>query len=314
MPNFVLPFSKISKKDVKKAGGKGASLGEMTRMKLPVPPGFVILANAFERFLKETDVNIEVESRLENLNYDDVNSVDRASNEIRAIISKKEVPEVIERQILSSFKKLNSKFVAVRSSATSEDSKVASWAGELESFLFVNKKNLSNLVKKCWSSMFTPRAIFYRYEKKLHKQKISVAVVIQEMVDSEVSGVTFTSHPVTRDHSQMVIEAVLGQGEAIVSGQVTPDTYVVDKEDNYIVDINVSNQSEKIIAKKNYSTKKVKINSHEGHQQKLSGEEIIKLVQICKKIEKHYKHPQDIEWARANNKFYITQSRPITTL
>ncbi|MFH1366962.1 MAG: PEP/pyruvate-binding domain-containing protein [Patescibacteria group bacterium] len=312
--NFVIPFAKISKKNVKEAGGKGASLGEMAAHGFPVPDGFVILASAFDKFLAESDLDIEIEARISNVNYKDVNSVDRASNEIRAVSAKKKMPEDLKKPILAAFKKLKSPYVAVRSSATAEDSKIASWAGELESYLFVNQPNLLAAVKKCWSSMFTPRAIFYRYEKKLHKQKVAVAVVIQKMIDSEVSGVAFTVHPVSKDKNQMVIEAVLGQGEAIVSGQVTPDTYVIDKKDNYLVDINVAEQNEKIIRKKKSGTVKIKIKGKKGHQQKLAGRQIVELAKICKLIEKHYHHPQDIEWALHKNKFYITQSRPITTL
>ncbi|MDZ7799050.1 MAG: PEP/pyruvate-binding domain-containing protein [Patescibacteria group bacterium] len=314
MPNFVLPFSKISKKDVKKAGGKGASLGEMTGIKLPVPPGFVVLANAFEKYLKDTDINVEIEAALDKVSVKDVNSVERTSSKIRDLIHDFKVSLDIKKQIEKAFDNLKSKFVAVRSSATAEDSKIASWAGELETYLFVDKKNLMDKVRTCWSSLYTPRAIFYRFEKGLHKRKVGVAVVVQDMIDSEVSGVAFTVHPVTRDKNQMVIEAVLGQGEAIVSGQVTPDTYVIDKEDDYIVDINISEQKEKIAYKKNGGTKKVKIVNKDIGKQKLSGQEIIGLSKICSQIEKHYRHPQDIEWARAKNKFYITQSRPITTL
>jgi len=314
MSDFVIPFAKISKKNVKEAGGKGASLGEMAAHGLSVPDGYVILAAAFDKFLEESDLDIEIEARLSKVNYKDVNSVDRASNEIRAVSAKKKMPADLKKPILTAFKKLNSPYVAVRSSATAEDSKVASWAGELESYLFVNQKNLLAAVKKCWSSMFTPRAIFYRYEKKLHKQKVAVAVVIQKMIDSEVSGVVFTVHPVSKDRNQMVIEAVLGQGEAIVSGQVTPDTYVIDKKDNYLVDINVAEQNEKIIRQKKSGTVKIKIKGNKGHQQKLTGRQIVELAKICKQIERHYRHPQDIEWALYKNKFYIIQSRPITTL
>jgi len=314
MTNFVYPFTKISKNEVKIAGGKGASLGEMTRIKIPVPPGFVVLTKAFEYFLEQSDVNIEIDSHFENINYQDVNSVERASAEIRAVIAGKKVPKEVTDEIISAFKKLKCKYVAVRSSATAEDSKAASWAGELESYLFVNQKNLVETVKKCWSSMYTPRAIFYRHEKKLHKKNMSVAVVVQKMVDSEVSGVAFTVHPVTKDRNQMVIEAVYGQGEAIVSGRVTPDTYIIDKKEDYILDINVSEQKKKIAFQKSGGTKEVRIKKSELGRQKLSGKKIIELSQICKKIEKHYRCPQDIEWALFKNKFYILQARPITTL
>jgi pyruvate, water dikinase len=305
-------FKNLSKSDVGIAGGKGASLGEMTRVKIPVPPGFVILASAFDRFLEETDIDSEIEAILKKVNHKDINSVDKASNEIRGLIGQVRMPKDLEKDILQNFKQLKVKFVAVRSSATAEDSKTASWAGELETYLNVMEKNLLVSVKKCWSSLFTPRAIFYRFEKKLYKQSVSVAVVVQQMVQSEISGICFTVHPVTKDRNQLVIEAGLGLGEAIVSGQVTPDTYVVHKNDFSILDINISEQKFAIIksAKGNINKNLGKA----GGKQKLTGKQIVELAKICKNIEQHYKHPQDIEWAYFGGKFYITQSRPITTL
>src|SRR3989344_5126921 len=223
MQDLILPFSKINKNSVSIAGGKGASLGEMTQAGLAVPPGFVVLAGMFDRFVQESDIIEDIQAELEKVNYKDTNSIDRASNVIRAIIRKTKVPADIQSVILNSFQELGAKFVAVRSSATAEDSKTASWAGELETYLYVTRANLVNTVKICWSSLFTPRAIFYRHEKKLLKTKVSVAVVVQKMINSEVSGIAFTVHPVTKDYNQMIIEAGFGLGEAIVSGSITPD-------------------------------------------------------------------------------------------
>ncbi|MCL5774929.1 MAG: hypothetical protein M1333_01815 [Patescibacteria group bacterium] len=311
--SYTKNFENLSKNDVAIAGGKGASLGEMTRAGLHVPPGFVVLAAAFDRFLEETDLDAEIEARLKEVNKKDLNSVDKASNEIRAIIAKTKMPKDLAQEILKDFKKLKSKFVAVRSSATSEDSKTASWAGELETYLNVTEKDVIRQVMKCWSSLFTPRAIFYRFEKKLHKTKVSVAVVVQKMVQSEISGISFTVHPVTKDPNQMVIEAGYGLGEAIVGGMVTPDTYIVHKDDFSILDINVSSQVFAIVKTPKGNVNK-KLSPSQGGKQKLSGRQIVELAQTCKAIEEHYKHPQDIEWAFEKNRFYITQSRPITTL
>ncbi|MCG2698512.1 phosphoenolpyruvate synthase, partial [Candidatus Parcubacteria bacterium] len=219
---FIKTFKQLTKKDVNIAGGKGASLGEMLNNKMPVPPGFVVLAGAFDRFLQETDLTQDIEAQLEKVNYDDVNSVDRASNVIRDLIHDAKTPEDLEKYIVGGFKKMKCKLVAVRSSATAEDSSVASWAGELESYLNTTEKTLLANVKKCWSSLFTPRAIFYREEKDLRETHVSVAVVVQEMVESEISGITFTVHPVTQDKNQLIIEAGWGLGEAIVSGSITP--------------------------------------------------------------------------------------------
>lgn len=334
---FTKTFKQLSKYDIAVAGGKGASLGEMRRIKMPVPSGFVVLAAAFNRFLAETDLAVEIAAVLKKVNYQDINSVDKASNIIRDLIHDQVMPADIKKEILVEYKKLKRKlhpphssrlpvrragllrkerefFVAVRSSATAEDSAVASWAGELETYLDTTEKNLLANVKKYWSSLYTPRAIFYRQEKKLLKTKVSVAVVVQVMIQSEVSGVAFTVHPVTRDKRQMIIEAGWGLGEAIVSGQITPDAYVIDKRDFSILDINIAKQEMMIIRKAPSGVKHVKIPKAKQEKQKLNGRQIIELAKICLAIEKHYKKPQDIEWALAKGKFYITQSRPITTL
>jgi len=327
---FIKTFKQISKSNIGIAGGKGASLGEMTNTGIPVPPGFVVVASAFDRFLEETDLGVEVEARMAKVNHKDVNSVDRASNEIRDLIGDAEMPKDIEDEILKEFNKLtlrqaqgenkfkNNFYVAVRSSATAEDSSVASWAGELETYLNVTQKNLFDSVKKCWSSLFTPRAIFYRFEKKLNKQKVSVAVVVQKMVQSKISGICFTVHPVTKDRNQMVIEAGYGLGEAIVGGMITPDTYIVEKPNTKnqipkILDKNISEQKMAIVRGEN-GTKEVGIPKTKQGKPKLTDKQIIDLAKICAGIENHYKKPQDIEWAFEKSKFYITQSRPITTL
>ncbi len=297
------------------AGGKGASLGEMTQAKIPVPPGFVVTANAFDRFLEETDLNVEIITQLKKVNFEDINSVDKASNVIRDLIADVEFPKDIAKEIEADFKKLKAKFVAIRSSATAEDSKVASWAGELETYLNVTNKDLLDSVKKCWSSLFTPRAIFYRYEKNLQDAKVSVAVVIQTMVQSEISGITFTAHPVTRDLDQIVLEAGYGLGEAIVGGLVTPDTYVIAKGNiPRILDKNISEQNMMIVKTKTAGVEEKKVPKTKASKQKLTDAQIKKLSIICQKIEEHYGSPQDIEWALYKSKFYITQSRPITTL
>jgi len=311
---FIKFFSQITKKDVAEAGGKGASLGEMTGAGIPVPPGCVILATAFSRFLEETDLTQEVQAMVDKVNYKDVNSVDGASAEIRALILKAKMPKDLQRDIVADFKKMKAKFVAVRSSATAEDSSSASWAGELETYLNTTEKTLLLNVKKCWSSLFTPRAIFYRHEKKLLKTKVSVAVVIQEMVDSEISGIAFTVHPVTRDKNQMIIEAGYGLGEAIVSGSITPDAYVLDKRDYSLIDVNIANQERQIKKGAGGGTRWVPVASALREKQKLTGRQIVELAKICRGIEQHYKFPCDIEWAYKQGKFYITQSRPITTL
>ncbi len=330
-------FKNITKKDVAIAGGKGASLGEMINNKIPVPDGFVVLAGAFDRFLKETDLNASILAELKKVKLDDVNSVDKASAVIRDMIHDQEMPKDLTKEILEAFDKLfdldsrlrgnDNCFVAVRSSATAEDSQVASWAGELETYLDTTRENVVERVRNCWSSLFTPRAIFYRHEKKLIDHYVSVAVAVQKMIQSEISGIVFTVHPVTEDRNQLIIEAGYGLGEAIVSGQITPDSYVVLKSEMSILDVSVSTQTRKLmrnvrnakIAKirksdDDVANEWIELSRNEGWKQKLTSKQIIELAKLCVKIEKHYQFPCDIEWAYAEGKFYITQSRPITTL
>lgn len=306
-------FKQLSKNDAIIAGGKGASLGEMTKAGIPVPPGFVVLAGAFDKFLEETDIGVEIEALLHKVKVKDINSIEKTSEKIRGLILNADFPKDIGKEVLSEFAKLKAEYVAVRSSATAEDSSTASWAGELESYLNTSKKNLLENVKKCWASLFTPRAIFYRLEKKLHKQKVSVAVVVQKMVQSEISGIAFTVHPVTEDYDQMVIEAGYGLGEAIVGGKITPDTYVVHKTKNTILDANISEQK-MMIVRQGSGIKEDIVPKVKQEKQKLADKHILELAKICQNIEKNYKKPQDIEWALEKNKFYIVQSRPITTL
>lgn len=310
---FIKNFKQLSKSDVGEAGGKGASLGEMTQAGIPVPPGFVVLASAFDRFLAETDLTQEIEAQLDKVNYEDVASVDRASRVIQDLIHDAKFPEDLEKDIISEFESLGAEFVAVRSSATAEDSSVASWAGELESYLNTTQETLLANVKRCWASLFTPRAIVYRNEKGMRDTHVSVAVVVQKMVQSDVSGISFTVHPVTKDINQMIIEACWGLGEYIVGGIVTPDSYVIDKRDGSLIDVNVAEQ-EIMLKRGANGNDEVKVPDDIKDKQKIDGSQISKLAKICTNIEKHYGFPCDIEWGMEAGEFYIVQSRPITTL
>lgn len=320
MAEFIKFFKDLNKNSVGIAGGKGASLGEMTKAGIPVPPGFVVTADTFERFLTETDLHAEIQAQLDKVNHDDTNSVEGASVKIRAIIDATAIPNDLEQIFLESYQKLGSEFVAVRSSATAEDSKTASWAGELESYLFTTEKTLLENIKKCWSSLYTPRAIFYRFEKKLHDSKVSVAVVVQKMVNADISGIIFTVHPVTKDPNQLVVEAGWGLGESIVGGMITPDTYVVDKSEilnpkseKVLLDIYESDQGFKIVFKPGGGTQEVKPAEHEKGR-KLSDKKVVEIAKLAKQIENHYAMPMDIEFAIEKGKTFIVQARPITTL
>jgi pyruvate, water dikinase len=310
---LIKKFNQISKKDTETAGGKGSSLGEMFQAGIPVPEGFVIPSDYFNRFMEETDLNIEVDAILGKVNIKKIHTVENASKKIKALILSKGMSESIEKEILENYKKLSSGFVSVRSSATSEDSIFAAWAGQLDSFLNVTEEILLDNIRKCWASLFTPRAIFYKFEKKLNKDKISMAVIIQKMVSSEESGIAFSVHPVTQDKNHIIIEAGFGLGEAIVSGSITPDIYVIKKQEFKILDINV-NEQKKALYKKTKGGNRWEDLGGKGRKQVLNEKEIIKLAKLIVKIEKHYGFPVDIEWAKEKGEFYILQSRPITTL
>ena len=311
---LIKTFEKITKFDTVMAGGKGASLGEMTNAGILVPSGFVVLSDAFDKFLEETDLNVEIDAIFDSVNRKEIHTIEHASEKIQALILSATIPTNLAEEIQIFFKNLNSKYVAVRSSATAEDSTSAAWAGQLESYLNTTEEILLENVKKCWASLFTPRAIFYRFEKDLHKQKISVAVVVQRMIESEKSGIAFSVHPVTQNRNHLIIEAGFGLGEAIVSGQITPDSYVVEKQPRRIIDKNIQIQTRGLYRCESGGNEWRDILKERGEKQVLSDIEILELSEIILKIENHYGFPCDIEWAFENEKFFIVQSRPITTL
>lgn len=311
---FVINLQKVTKSDVRLTGGKGASLGEMLRAGMPVPPGFVILSTAFEKFLEEAGLDGKIDDLLETIDYRKVRSVENASKKIQSLIGGSVLPADISEEIGKSFDKLGGRYVAVRSSATAEDSANAAWAGQLESYLNTTKKDLLGNIKRCWASLYAPQAIFYRKEKNLRRQKISVAVVVQKMVKSEVSGVAFSVHPVTQNKRQILIEAGLGLGEAVVSGKITPDSYVIDKDRRVISDKNTDQQNAKIVRSSISDGKRPSVIAGTPAGQKSSDSDILELADLIVKIENHFDYPVDVEWARAKGKYYITQSRPITTL
>lgn len=305
---------KISRSDIVLSGSKGASLGEMLRVGIPVPPGFVILSTAFEKFLEETNLNVEIATILDLVDPIEIHTVEGASEKIEALILQAEIPQDIADEIQKYFKTLDANYVAVRSSATAEDSASATWAGQLESYLNITEENLLENVKECWSSLFTPRAIFYRFGKDIHKKNISVAVVVQKMVESEKSGIAFSVHPITQNENQLIIEAGFGLGEAIAAGRITPDSYVVEKQPRRILDKNIQTQTKGLYRAEKGGNEWHDIPKEKGEKQVLSDNEILELTELVLQIENVFGYPVDIEWATENCGFKILQARPITTL
>jgi len=309
----------VGKNDIGIAGGKGANLGEMINKGLPVPPGFIITAKAFRNFLKESNIEKELFDILR-INIDDDAELKEAEKKAKQLILDTKIPENIKQEILDKYKTLCDEekeqvFVAVRSSATAEDLPNASFAGQQDTFLNIKgNEQLIDAVKKCWASLYGARAIFYRVKKNFDHEKVNIAVVVQKMVNAEKAGVMFTSHPSSGENI-IIIESAWGLGEAVVSGMVSPDNFVVDRETYRIVDKKISEKT-KMCTKDldTGSTIHIDVPEDKKNAESLTEDEIKKLVDLGNKIEKIYASPQDVEWAIEKGNVYIVQSRSITTI
>ncbi|MDD4874012.1 MAG: phosphoenolpyruvate synthase [Dehalococcoidales bacterium] len=319
MPDTIIWFKDISKEDVAIVGGKGANLGEMTRANIPVPPGFVVSVDAYYNFLKKSDITDDIKNLLESLDIEDTKQLQRVSTMIKQMILDSPIMPELAVNIKEAYKQLGEGPVAVRSSATAEDLPEASFAGQQSTFLNIEGSDeVVTAVLKCWASLFEPRAIFYRVQQGFDHFKVGIAVPVQRMLASVTSGVLFTVEPVTSNTKQIVIEAIYGLGEGLVSGEVTPDLYIVDKENFSIVSKRVSCQKHQLSRNLGSSSKESNtwqpVDISQQELPKLSDEEIIQLSKIGKQIEDHYNFPQDIEWAKENGRYFIVQTRPVTTI
>ncbi len=317
-PALTMFFKDIDKEDIPLVGGKGANLGEMWQSGFPVPPGFAVTVAAYDRFLDENNLRDEINKILFDTDVNDTDSLQKATKLIQKKIIEGKIPDDVAHDTIKSYKKvsglLNKALVAVRSSATAEDLPGASFAGQQATYLNVKgEANLLNNVRECWASLFTERAIFYRVQNKIDHSKVKISVIVQKMVQSEVSGVMFTVNPVTNEKDRIIVEAVWGLGEMIVQGSVVPDHYVVQKDTFAILSKEVSDQSIQLI-KIGQITKEVEVPVSKRELQKISNDEIVKLAKIGAKLQEHYYHPQDVEWAKEGNKLYIVQTRPVTTM
>jgi pyruvate,water dikinase len=308
-------FSDITKRDVPLAGGKGANLGELIRAGIPVPLGFVVTTEAYVAFLRNTGLTGEIARQIEVMNPGDPEAVQAASSVIQAMITNAPMPEGTSAEIRSLYSQLGGGPVAVRSSATAEDLTNASFAGQQTTFLnVVGAEAVVDAVRRCWASLFEPQAIAYRARNGFNDASVAIAVPVQSMVQAERSGVMFTVNPVTGSREQIVIEAVYGLGEALVSGVITPDMYVVDKETYDVVEQTLAEQDEQIAQAEGLSGNMWKPVPQElKNIPKLAGENIAALAELGLRIENHYGSPQDIEWAMVGNETYILQARPVTT-
>lgn len=315
---LTLPLDHIDKHDIPIAGGKGANLGEMIAAGFPVPNGFVVTSHAYFSFLDQTGLRDKIKHLFEGLDVNKSEQLFAVSKGVEKLIIHTPMPKDIEEAILASYKDIKKEFaaklVAVRSSATAEDLPDASFAGQQETYLNIEgEEELLVAVQKAWASLFTPRAIFYRTEKKFDHFKVGICIVVQKMVQSEVSGVMFTINPVNNDKNTMIIEAVLGLGEMIVQGKVTPDHFEVDKKTVSLTNKIIAVQTVAMVKKGKENIEK-QIPASQGSKQKFSDSMVLKLAEIGKQLEHHYFFPQDSEWAYDGKKLYIVQTRPITTI
>lgn len=305
----------MGKDDTTVVGGKGANLGELTRGGFPVPNGFIVTADAYAYFLLKTGIGPAITKSLRGINPEDSKKLNSLSKIIKKHILSAKMPEEIVLEVEKNYKELGDVEVAVRSSATAEDGAEDSFAGQQATFL--NTKGPAEVVEalqKCYASLFEARAIYYRAINNYDQMKVGLAVPVQIMVQSEKSGIMFTVDPVTGDTNKIIIEAGYGLGEAIVSGSVTPDRYIVDKSTETIVAKEVNSQPWKIVRAVGGGDKHVAVPVADRKDQKITDAQVLELAKLGKKIEEHYNSPQDTEFAISGDKVYMVQSRPITTL
>jgi pyruvate,water dikinase len=316
----ILWFNQLHLSDVSLVGGKGGNLGEMYNLGIPIPNGFVVTASAYFQFVKENNLKPTIENILKIIDVDQPDQLEAASKKIRSIISKAPINQELSIEIMKSYKKLSgfgglkNMPVAVRTSATAEDSADASFAGQGDTFLnVVGETNVINRVRDCWSSLFTSRSIFYQVKKHYDHFKIGVAVPVQKLINSEISGVMFTTNPVTNEKNQIIVETIWGLGEYIVQGEVSPDQYIIDKNTWKIISKNHVSQDVQLVKSQN-ETKKVSVPKSKQRRSKIDDTMALRIAKIGQKLHNHYGKPQDVEFAIDKGKLYIVQTRPITTI
>jgi pyruvate,water dikinase len=321
-PSVICWLEQLSRANLARVGGKGANLGEMFRAGLPVPPAFVISVDAYARFREASGLGPTLDERLRGIDVDDSATLQRISKDLRDLVENAEMPPDLEADIVSAYAALSRRgktldaTVAVRSSATAEDTAQFSFAGMFESFLNVHgRAELVRRVKSCWASTFHARVLFYRLKQGMAAE-MPVAVIVQMMVASEKSGVMFTVDPATRDRTRIVIEAAWGLGEVVVLGEVTPDRYVIAKETMTVVEQSIA-EKEFLLTRDPATGSTMRIdltNDSRRAARVLTDGELRTLGELGRRVEEHYGAPQDTEFAIEDGNVYLTQARPVTTL
>ena len=331
---FIKWFSELNKNSGNIAGGKGANLSEIYNLKIPVPPGFVITAQAYDYFIEKAGLKDKIKELLEKIKYEDTAKLDEITKQIRIFIIDSKFPKEMQEEIVEaydtlSFKKIelekgsahdilkNSSeptFVAVRSSATTEDLAEASFAGQQDSFVNIKgEAELIKHIKKCFASLYTSRATYYRNKQGFKDEQASLAVIIQKMVDSEKSGVIFSKDP-SYKNDNIIIESVWGLGEGIVSGSITPDKHIVSKKNLKILNKKIADKKIAITRNSGGNKTIIKLREEKSNHQVLKDNEIKRLAEFAIQLEEHYQKPQDIEFAIEKDEIFIVQTRPITTM
>lgn len=312
---YVKDLKELGKNSLSIAGGKAANLGELLNNNIKVPEGFCVTTNAYNKFVIDNKIDQKIKGLIDNIKNTEIVELEEVSNKIRLLFDKDLLIDEIKNEILSEFNNLKIKFgttfVAVRSSATLEDLPDLSFAGQQDTYLNIDENNILDSVVKCWSSLWSARAIGYRIRNNINTNDVSLAVVVQRMVNSEVSGVMFTANPLTGNRNEIVIDSIYGLGEALVSGKVEPDNFIVNLDERKIVK-KEKGSKELIIKSDNVSGVVEENNTNNDFS--LSDENVFKLCRSGKQIYNIYENPQDIEWAISNGEIYILQSRPITSL
>jgi len=324
--SYVAWFKDLNKDSIATAGGKGANLAEMINAGLPVPDGFAITAQTYKEFIERTGIKDKIQDKLSGLNVDDTATLQRVAKEVQKIIIDTEIPEEMKEEIIDNYELLGAEkeahdlveakevFVAVRSSATAEDLPEASFAGQQATYLNVKgNAKVMTAVRACWASLFTARAIYYRTKNKFEHDKVLISAIVQKMVNSDKAGIMFTINPSTNQEDEIVIEAVYGLGESIVSGSVNPDTYIVDKKTKEIKSMKIKKQEWGLFRNEQGENEKQDIPDNEKERQIIPDSEIKELARLGKRIEEHYQKPMDIEWAIEKDQVLIVQARAVTT-
>lgn len=315
MNSYVLGFQEIDKTKLSIAGGKGANLGELSRIKgIQVPEGFCVTTEAYQEIIGNNEEFNSLLDQLSLLKADNREGIGEISAKIRKVIEGIAIPKDIDNEITRQLAQLGERNAyAVRSSATAEDLATASFAGQQDTYLnIIGKDAILRHISRCWASLFTDRAVIYRLQNSFDHNNIFLSVVIQKMVFPEAAGIMFTADPITMNRKVTSIDASFGLGEALVSGLVNADNYKV--RDGRIIDKNISTKNLAIYALKEGGTEEKKVEAGRQNMQTLTDEQIIQLERLGRTIEGYFSRPQDIEWCLYENKFFIVQSRPITTL